>query len=435
VTTRPVEPIPPIDTTADPRPLVVGLTGAFGSGCTTAAWVMSNLSDPFEARTVSDELRKEWTARGHSGEPSRSELQVLGDELREASGLHVLVQRALEDALHAGARRIVLDGIRNLGEVRWLRRRLGERFALFAIYADPDERFSRLGKTYGADLQRFQDDDKRDQGEDENWGQQVRRCVDAADVTILNAGHLPKAKIDPYLRPKLERYVHIVEGNATEYPEPDEVLMNLAFGASHATKCLKRQVGAVIARGGEPIAQGFNENPDSLGPCVETYGVCYRDQLRQEHFESLQEQGRWCPLCGKPLVVAPGPPWRCGACGRAIDEIFFPDRAMKWCTALHAEERALINAHGQDLRGCTLYTTTFPCMLCAEKIIQAGISKVVFVDAYPDQHGRLMFQEVKLPVRLFEGVRSLSFQRYFASVQEAKERESIEALRRAAGAP
>ena len=252
---------------------------------------------------------------------------------------------------------------------------------------------------------------------------------------ILNDEHLPRTKIESHLKPKLERYIHIVEGNATEYAEPEEILMNLAFGASHATKCLKRQVGAVIARGLEPIAQGFNENPDALGPCVETYGVCYRDKIRQEQFESLQEQGRHCPICGKPLVVAPGPPWRCGACGNNIAEIFFPDRAMKWCTALHAEERAIINAHGQDLRGCTLYTTTFPCMLCAEKIIQAGIAKVVFVDAYPDQHGRLMFQDVKLPVKLFEGVRSLNFQRYFASVQETKERESIEALRRAAGAP
>ena len=122
---QPSQPVPPIETSTDSRPLVVGLTGAFGSGCTSAAWVMSNLDDPFEARTVSDELRKEWKARGNEEEPSRAELQTLGDELRESSGLHVLVERALTDARQTGAQRIVLDGIRNLGEVRWLRRRAG----------------------------------------------------------------------------------------------------------------------------------------------------------------------------------------------------------------------------------------------------------------------------------------------------------------------
>lgn len=33
-------------------------------------------------------------------------------------------------------------------------------------------------------------------------------------------------------------------------------------------------------------------------------------------------------------------------------------------------------------KGCTLYTTTFPCHLCAHHIIAAGIEKVVYIEPY-----------------------------------------------------
>ena len=97
--------------------------------------------------------------------------------------------------MSANPARIVLDGIRNLGEVRWLRRRLGERFALFAIYADPDDDssvwarptapiFSSFRMTTSGIRARMKAGDNKSAG-----------CVDEADVTILNAEHLPKQKL------------------------------------------------------------------------------------------------------------------------------------------------------------------------------------------------------------------------------------------------
>lgn len=420
------------------RPFVIGLTGAFGSGCTTAAWILSQIDDAYTTVKLSDQVRAEWTKRNSDTEPSRRALQALGDDLRAEEGLEVLAKRALDHARSQDPppRRIALDGIRNLGELRWLQRELGENFSLFALYADPDTRFERYREYYGSDQAAFAADDQRDQGEDEDWGQQVRRCVDQADVFLLNNAQISgKVRREQALRPKIERYASLVEGRLLEYPSREEVLMNLAFGASHGTKCLKRQVGAVIARGSDPISSGFNENPDDLGPCIHTFGVCYRDQIRQERFEQLAEEGSRCPFCGGVLAIEPGPPWRCGSCRNDLELTFFPDRAMNWCTALHAEERALVNARGADLADSTLYTTTFPCMLCAEKIIHARISEVVFVDAYPDVHGKLLFQEAEVPFRLFEGVRSRNFHRYFAGVQEAKEREAVVSLKRTATAP
>ena len=108
---------------------------------------------------------------------------------------------------------------------------------------------------------------------------------------------------------------------------------------------------------------------------------------------------------------------------------------MKWCTALHAEERAIINAGKRDLSDATLYSTTFPCMLCAEKIIHSGIRDVVYVEAYPDVHGLVLFKKSGVMTRPFEGVRSRNFERYFAATQPTMEAAGRKFLRELAGLP
>ena len=54
---------------------------------------------------------------------------------------------------------------------------------------------------------------------------------------------------------------------------------------------------------------------------------------------------------------------------------------------LHAERNAILNCRGSldDLKGSTLYVTWFPCIECAEAIIQAGIKKVVYLRKYPKE--------------------------------------------------
>ena len=45
----------------------------------------------------------------------------------------------------------------------------------------------------------------------------------------------------------------------------------------------------------------------------------------------------------------------------------------------HAETNAILNCTG-NVRGCTMYTTLFPCHECARFIVQSGIVKVVWKD-------------------------------------------------------
>jgi len=55
------------------------------------------------------------------------------------------------------------------------------------------------------------------------------------------------------------------------------------------------------------------------------------------------------------------------------------ERPAKYYWSEHAERNAIYNAsrNGIQLKGCTLYSTVFPCSDCARGIIQSGITKVV----------------------------------------------------------
>lgn len=402
---------------------VIGLTGPFGSGCTTAAHMLAEAQPDYTKVKLSNVLR----ALG--GDGPRSDLQDLGNKLRQAEGNEALVVRGLAEALAEDPpQRIVIDGIRNLGEVRWLQHALGDRFALFAITADPTERYARTKDLFGTS-EEFYEADRRDQGEEEDYGQQVNRCVDYADVLIPNE-HMEQWEYQSQLRDKVTQFAALVEGRQVRYATPEEMLMNVAYSATHGSRCLKRQVGAVIAFGNEPLASGYNENPKGLKPCIEQFEACFRDIVRHERYEGLATSSAKCPYCGEQMQHGLKPPWRCPKCQRKLDDAFFPDRAMKWCTALHAEERAIITASGRDIHGATLYTTTFPCTLCAEKIIHAGISDVVYVEAYPDIHAAVLFKAANVKTRRFEGVRSRNFEQYFAPIQPIMERQGEETIRK-----
>ena len=60
----------------------------------------------------------------------------------------------------------------------------------------------------------------------------------------------------------------------------------------------------------------------------------------------------------------------------------------KWYV-LHAEANAILKvaASTQSCVGATLYITMSPCKECSKLIHQAGITRVVYIDAYKDDSG------------------------------------------------
>ncbi len=57
----------------------------------------------------------------------------------------------------------------------------------------------------------------------------------------------------------------------------------------------------------------------------------------------------------------------------------------KYLYVCHAELNAILNCANGNVRGCTVYTTLFPCNECAKAIIQSGIAEVVYMsDKYAE---------------------------------------------------
>lgn len=71
----------------------------------------------------------------------------------------------------------------------------------------------------------------------------------------------------------------------------------------------------------------------------------------------------------------------------------------------HSELNAILNSHGTDLKGSTMYCTLFPCNECAKAIIQVGIKKVVYLKMYEHQ------ELVEITNKMFEkaGVECVPF--------------------------
>jgi len=226
--------------TLSPQAIVVAFTGAFGSGWTTAA---AHLRDTkaFSYIPLSQALRSKWKADNPGKEPERADLQRLGDKLREEKGSGVLVDIAMESLARDGKNnevsRLAIDGIRNLGEIERLRDAFGYRFTLVAIHASPDARWARIGRTAytdkGLTKRHFVEDDTRDADEELRSGQQVNLCVDKADLLIDNSVDVT---LTSYLQ-KVTEYIELITGEKPRSANTSEILMNMAFAASHSSKC------------------------------------------------------------------------------------------------------------------------------------------------------------------------------------------------------
>ena len=114
-----------------------------------------------------------------------------------------------------------------------------------------------------------------------------------------------------------------------------------------------RKIGAVIVKNKRIMATGYNGAPAGVKTCVER-GECLRRKLN----------------------IPSG-------------------TRQEMCYAIHAEQNAIIQAArlGVSIDGGTLYCTHQPCVLCAKMIVNAGITRVVYREGYPDDFSREMLAE------------------------------------------
>lgn len=142
-------------------------------------------------------------------------------------------------------------------------------------------------------------------------------------------------------------------------PSWDEYFMDMAVLTARRSTCLRRQVGAVIVKDKHIVATGYNGAPRGLEHCGDREGGCLRQQL------------------GVPS-----------------------GEKHELCRALHAEQNAIIQAAtlGQSIEDAAIYITHQPCVICAKMIINAGISRIIVKEGYPDELSVEILKEAGLKI-------------------------------------
>jgi dCMP deaminase len=121
----------------------------------------------------------------------------------------------------------------------------------------------------------------------------------------------------------------------------DDYFMGIARVVAKRSTCLHRQVGAVIVKGKQIVSTGYNGAPSGHPHCLDI--GCARQGVPSGQHSEL-------------------------------------------CRGAHAEQNAINFAarYGISIEGATLYTTHYPCSWCAKSLVNAGISRVIYDEDYPD---------------------------------------------------
>lgn len=164
--------------------LIVGLVGKLCAGKgLTGDYLRTKYG--FYVSSCSDRIREEIAKRGE--EITREKLQEIGGLLRQEFGPQVLAERTWQDICQKGAQKAVVDSIRAIEEVEFLKNLPG--FYLVGILAKPEIRFQRL-KERGREAdpvawEEFTKSEERDLRQD---GRDIEACLATADFRIENNG-------------------------------------------------------------------------------------------------------------------------------------------------------------------------------------------------------------------------------------------------------
>lgn len=126
----------------------------------------------------------------------------------------------------------------------------------------------------------------------------------------------------------------------------DKAYLRMALEWGKLSHCHRRKVGAIIVKDRMIISDGYNGTPSGFeNPCEDEEGY------------------------------------------------------TKWYV-LHAEANAILKVANstQSCKGATLYITLSPCKECSKLIHQAGITRVVFMEAYKDISGLEFLEKAQVPL-------------------------------------
>jgi len=131
----------------------------------------------------------------------------------------------------------------------------------------------------------------------------------------------------------------------------DRNFINIAKEIATASKCVSKQVGAVIVKDGRILSTGYNGTPAGYINCCDYWDNKYT----KEHHE-------WSKLY-----------------------------------EIHAEMNAIIWAarEGISIKDATIYVTLEPCSECSKNLIASGIKRIVYEKSYEHNNSEIISKFIK----------------------------------------
>lgn len=422
-----------------PKPeIVIGLVGPVGTDLHGLATSIEEKMAAFKYRCekvrvstliqgMCDEVLTSKIAGSKGSEKTRL-LMDAGDDLRGRSdkgdALVPLIVAAIRAArvqfnkdvsynpdIHAENACYIIDSLKHPDEIATLRGLYGKGFILISAFESEDARTSKLQRDIAKSntstaVDDFKDeaielivtDSKRPGG---GIGQNVRDSFPLGDFFI---------RVSENYEARLGRFLDIVFGSPYLTPFRSEYFMFEASAAAFRSSDLSRQIGAVIVSADdEIISSGCNDVPKAGGGTHwpdDIGSVDNRDYTTGQDFNSvkkfdiisellcfLEENG----LYKRNVKEVPDEITRdlvIGKFRRSFKELRVSN-LIEFGRVVHAEMFALMRAaqRGISVDKSTIFSTTFPCHMCARHIIASGIKKVVYIEPYPKSMTSELFPE------------------------------------------
>ena len=296
------------------------------------------------------------------------------------------------------------------------------------------------------------------------------------DLDIDKIKEIAKIMREFYRKPL--RMLCLVLSPGCTKPTREEIFMNMAYTMAVKSNCISRQVGAIIVGSkGYVVGAGWNDKAEGriscglrairdlankeFGPYVKALVESNNEKYSEEEVNKLimrlcesiknknkgirDEQFCFCfkdemanKIVSKNIKKAMDKINK-ELLSKGKDKINFginkirnvvkkaKVHQLEFCLALHAEENAIIQGAkigGMGLKGGSIFTTSQPCTLCAKKIEQVGLERVVYTEAYPASLSDIYMKDVKL--EQFEGVKPRGYIKLFMPHHDQKKWQYLE---------
>lgn len=218
-------------------------------------------------------------------------------------------------------------------------------------------------------------------------GQRVRSIFHDADFIVnMDIG-------EPSAAEQVTRLCNLVFGSNSISPTKIEYGMFAAKAAALRSLDLSRQVGAAIFTSrAEIVSLGCNEVPKAFGGTY--WGDENADDRDYKYGYDGNDRRKRSVLSEIAAALDVSTPLDQLLESAAVKNSQLMD-VLEYGRVVHAEMSAICDAArlGRSVENGVLYCTTFPCHICAKHIVDAGLSRVIFLEPYPKSRAASLHQD------------------------------------------